>query len=57
MNKLIIDSRENSELYSAVRDESIKLNLMTEKQWLEIGDMFFKMFVLRPSLLLISYSL
>tara|TARA_R110000744_G_scaffold145082_3_gene257281 strand:- start:420 stop:1103 length:684 start_codon:yes stop_codon:yes gene_type:complete len=40
--KLIIDSRENSDLYRAVKSEAIKLNLMTEKQWLEVGDYVFQ---------------
>ena len=41
MNKLIIDSRENSELYTQIKDECTRLNIPTEKQWLEIGDYVF----------------
>ena len=41
MNKLIIDSRENSELYTQIKDECARLNIPTEKQWLEIGDYVF----------------
>ena len=41
MNKLVIDSRENSEFYNDVIKECIKLNIMNEKQWLEIGDYVF----------------
>ena len=37
MNKLVIDSRENSEFYNDVIKECIKLNIMNEKQWLENG--------------------
>jgi ERCC4-type nuclease len=40
--KLIIDSRENSVFYKAVITECIKLNIMTEQQWLEIGDYVFQ---------------
>ena len=39
--KLIIDSRENSDLTKAVKHECIRLNIMTEKQWIEIGDYVF----------------
>lgn len=38
MNKLIIDSRETSSLYEYVESEASRLNILTEKQWLEIGD-------------------
>jgi len=38
MNKLIIDSRESSKLFECVESEAKKLMLITEKQWLEIGD-------------------
>ena len=38
MNKLIIDSRENSQLYDYVELEAHRLMIVTEKQWLEIGD-------------------
>ena len=41
MNKLIVDSRENSELYTQIKEECSKLNIPTEKQWLEIGDYVF----------------
>ena len=41
MNKLVIDSRENSEFYNDVIKECIKLNIMNEKQCLEIGDYVF----------------
>ena len=39
--KLVIDSRENSDLTAAVKQECIRLNIMTEKQWIEIGDYVF----------------
>jgi len=39
--KLYIDSRENSELYKQITEECVNLNIMTEKQWLEIGDYVF----------------
>ena len=38
MDKLIIDSRESSNLYEYVVSEASSLNIPTEKQWLEIGD-------------------
>lgn len=38
MNKLIIDSRETSKLFEHVEKEAKKQLLLTEKQWLEIGD-------------------
>ena len=38
MNKLVIDSRENSQLYDYVELEAHRLMIVTEKQWLEIGD-------------------
>ena len=41
MNKLVIDSRENSEFYNDEIKECIILNIMNEKQWLEIGDYVF----------------
>jgi Fanconi anemia group M protein len=41
MNKLIIDSRETSKLYKCVESEAKKLLIVTEKQWLEIGDYVF----------------
>lgn len=41
MNKLIIDSRENSNLYEYIESECSRLNIQTEKQWLEIGDYIF----------------
>ena len=39
--KLIIDSRENSNLYEFIVSEASKMNIPTEKQWLEIGDYVF----------------
>lgn len=39
--KLIIDSRENSQLYEYVESEAHRLMIITEKQWLEIGDYVF----------------
>ena len=41
MNKLIIDSRESSSLYEYVESEAHRLNIPTEKKWLEIGDYVF----------------
>lgn len=38
MDKLIIDSRETSNLYEYVESEASRLNIQTEKQWIEIGD-------------------
>ena len=38
MHKLIIDSRETSKLFECVEMEAKKQLLLTEKQWLEIGD-------------------
>ena len=38
MDKLIIDSRETSNLYEYVESEANRLNIQTEKQWIEIGD-------------------
>ena len=37
-HKLIIDSRENSELFGFVEFEAHRLMISTEKKWLEIGD-------------------
>jgi len=39
--KLIIDSRENSELTERVIEKAQSLNIPFEKQWLEIGDYVF----------------
>ena len=39
--KLIIDSRENSELTERVIEKAQSLNVPFEKQWLEIGDYVF----------------
>ena len=39
--KLIIDSRENSELTERVIEKAQSLNVPYEKQWLEIGDYVF----------------
>ena len=41
MNKLHIDSRENSELTESVIDMASKMNIQFEKEWLEIGDYVF----------------
>lgn len=41
MKKLIIDSRENSNLYEYVESEAHRLMIPTEKQWLEVGDYVF----------------
>ncbi len=38
IDKLIIDSRENSNLFAYVESEASRLNIPTEKQWIEIGD-------------------
>jgi len=38
MNKIIIDSREKSNLTEYVISEASLINILTEKQWLEIGD-------------------
>ena len=37
-HKLVIDSRENSELFGFVEFEAHRLMITTEKKWLEIGD-------------------
>lgn len=42
MNKLIIDSRENSSLCEYIISETSLLNIPTEKQWIEIGDYVFQ---------------
>ena len=42
MNKLIIDSREKSNLSEFIISEASKLNMLTEKQWLEIGDYVYQ---------------
>ena len=39
--KLIIDSRETSGLTKEVESKAAKLNLITEKKWLEVGDYVF----------------
>ena len=41
VQKLIIDSRESSNLYEYVESEAHRLVIMTEKQWLEVGDYAF----------------
>ena len=41
MNKLVIDSRENSELTDAVISKAESMNIQYEKEWLEIGDYVF----------------
>ena len=41
MNKLVIDSRENSELTDAVINKAESMNIQYEKEWLEIGDYVF----------------
>ena len=40
MNKLIIDSREKSNLSEFIISEASRMNILTEKQWIEIGDYF-----------------
>lgn len=39
--KMIIDSREHSDLTTKVLDKCLELNISTEKTWLEIGDYVF----------------
>ena len=41
MNKLVIDSREDSDLTAYVIDKATKMNIQYEKEWLEIGDYVF----------------
>jgi len=41
MNKLLIDSRENSDLAELVETHAQKMNIPYEKKWLEIGDYVF----------------
>ena len=41
VQKLIIDSRESSNLYEYVESEAHRLVIMTEKQWLDVGDYAF----------------
>ena len=55
--KLIIDSRENSDLADKVIEKAREYNIPHEKKWLEIGDISSPMYALKPSLLLISYNL
>tara|TARA_R110002050_G_C8956819_1_gene513833 strand:+ start:3030 stop:3710 length:681 start_codon:yes stop_codon:yes gene_type:complete len=42
MNKIIIDSREKSDLTEYVISEASLVNIQNEKQWLEIGDYVFQ---------------
>jgi len=42
MNKIIIDSRETSDLSEFIISEASKLNILTEKKWLEIGDYVYQ---------------
>ena len=41
VQKLIIDSRETSNLYEYVESQAHRLLIITEKQWLEVGDYAF----------------
>ena len=41
MNKLIIDSRENSVLTEQVEEKARKMNIPFEKEWIEFGDYTF----------------
>tara|TARA_R100000995_G_C3455608_1_gene110412 strand:- start:96 stop:791 length:696 start_codon:yes stop_codon:yes gene_type:complete len=41
MNKLLIDSREESELSTYVIEKAQSMNIQHEKKWLEIGDYVF----------------
>jgi len=41
MAKIVIDSREHSDLTTKVTDLSQEMNIQTEKKWLEIGDYVF----------------
>jgi len=41
MSKLVIDSREDSELSAFVIDKATTMNIQFEKEWLEIGDYVF----------------
>ena len=36
--KLIIDSRENSELSKLIETKANKMGILNEKKWLEVGD-------------------
>ena len=38
MNRLHIDSRENSELTESVMDKANSMNIQYEKEWLDVGD-------------------
>jgi ERCC4-type nuclease len=42
MDKLIIDSREKSDLCAYVESEASRLNIPCEKQWIEIGDYVYR---------------
>ena len=42
MDKLIIDSREKSDLCAYVESEASRLNIPSEKQWIEIGDYVYR---------------
>ena len=42
MNKLIIDSREKSNLSEFIISEASRMNILTEKQWIEIGDYVYQ---------------
>lgn len=41
MNRLHIDSRENSELTESVMDKANSMNIQYEKEWLDVGDYVF----------------
>ena len=42
MNKLLIDSRENSELTESIITKCTEMNIPFQKEWLEIGDYVFE---------------
>ena len=42
MNKLLIDSRENSELTESIITKCTEMNIPVQKEWLEIGDYVFE---------------
>ncbi len=42
MDKLVIDSREKSDLCAFVESEASKLNIPCQKEWIEIGDYVYR---------------
>ena len=41
MNRLVIDSREHSDLTKHVVEKAVNYNIKMKKEWLEVGDYVF----------------